>query len=220
MTCRALFVILACLATPAWAMGRGGNRPALRQREAYAERGWSLNPAQTLRDVRQKGAETLPRKPFHHVTQKYFGDANACADASTAAIARTFDVAGRFEHLGDRQVIDRVRLAADWRTGQNENQGTNVAGVRAIAQFLGRQIGTRTIRLWHPLGIAAQLDAGALVLITGDPFWLAYKGRIGEFQHGGHAVVATRVDRMDRIVLQDPEDQLCHRASALAAVGR
>lgn len=123
------------------------------------------------------------------------GSAN-CGPTSMAMIARAF---GYGQGMTDAQLINHLG-----RAGGTTGDGTNVNGILAMAQAMGKQgemKGPGADVNW----IAEQLKAGKMVVANLD--YYATAGHQNDGKTSGHYVTVAGMDANGNFIIRDPADQ-------------
>ncbi len=128
------------------------------------------------------------------------GPAN-CGPTSMAMIARAF---GYGQGMSDAQLINHLG-----RMGGTGGNGTNVNGIAAMAQGIGKSAQTRGPGA-NVEWIAEQMRAGKLVVANGDYYAMA--PHENPSRSSGHYVAVVGMDGRDFLV-HDPADKNVHRVS-------
>lgn len=131
----------------------------------------------------------------------YTNGAANCGPTSMAMIARAF---GYGKGMTDAQLITRLG-----RMGGTNGNGTNVNGIAAMAQGIGKTAQTRGPGA-HVDWIADQLRAGKLVVANGDYFAMA--PHENPSRSSGHYVAVVGMEGRNFLV-HDPADRNVHKVS-------
>lgn len=163
-------------------------------------------PAPPVPPARDKGTK-LPKAPYINqyspagASKGYSNGPANCGPASMAMIARAF---GYGKGMSDAQLINRLG-----RMGGTNGNGTNVNGIAAMAQGIGKKAQMRGPGA-HVGWIADQIKAGKFVVANGDYFAMDPHENPG--RSSGHYVAVVGMKGRNFIV-NDPADRRVREVS-------
>ncbi len=168
-----------------------------------------LNPAAPVERVEENGPTNRTAPPFisqyrpNGAERGYYNGPANCGPTSMAMLARAM---GYGEGMTDAQLINHLG-----QKGGTSGDGTNVNGIVAMAQAMGKQGQIRGPGAnvdW----IREQLQQGKMVVANGD--YYAMPPHQNEARTSGHYVLVHGIDAQGRFLVHDPADQNVKSVSA------